>query len=303
MLEHLKTAKKQIRRSPYQALSAVLIMSLTFFVATILATLAFGLNNTLTYYETSPKIITFLKNEATPGQVDELQIQLEQDSRIKELKYVTKEEALELFKKATSDRPVVSELVSPKVFPASLEFSAKDLSFAQQIIDELKTNSIVDRVSFTASLGDSKNIEVVITRLKTISSYMRYGGATLLSFLIVSSLLVLLVILGMHISSRREEIEILQLIGATSSFVRAPFLLEGIFYAVAGATIGWFMASLLILYTMPAVASYFNEVPFLPIDLTEILLLFGTILGIEILMGTILGFLGSFVALKRYLRI
>ena len=294
MGNHFDSAKKHIRRAPYQALSAVLIMTITFFVATVLALLA--------YYETSPKIITFLKNEASQEEISQLQRELQGDSRIKDVEYVTKEQALEIFKKASSDRPLVTELVSPKIFPASLEFSVVDLKFAQEVINEIKVKSMVDRVSFTASLGDSKNIDLVIERLKNISNYVRIGGTIILSFLITSSLLILLVILGMRVSSRRDEIDILQLIGATPGFVRVPFIFEGVFYAITGAFIGWLLGSLIIIYSMPSIRSYFQEVPFLPVNLSELGILMGAVFGLELLLALILGFLGSFVAIKRYLK-
>jgi len=302
MGNHFDSAKKHIRRAPYQALSAVLIMTITFFVATVLALLAYGTNSTLKYYETSPKIITFLKNEASQEEISQLQRELQGDSRIKDVEYVTKEQALEIFKKASSDRPLVTELVSPKIFPASLEFSVVDLKFAQEVINEIKVKSMVDRVSFTASLGDSKNIDLVIERLKNISNYVRIGGTIILSFLITSSLLILLVILGMRVSSRRDEIDILQLIGATPGFVRVPFIFEGVFYAITGAFIGWLLGSLIIIYSMPSIRSYFQEVPFLPVNLSELGILMGAVFGLELLLALILGFLGSFVAIKRYLK-
>lgn len=302
MNNHFSTAKKHIRRSPYQAFAAVLIMSITFFVATVLALLAYGTNATLKYYETSPKIITFLKNEATSDEISQLQRELQADQRVKEVEYVSKEQALEIFKKASSDRPLVTELVSPKIFPASLEFSVVDLRFAQEVIDEVRTKQTVDRVSFTASLGDSKNIDLVIERLKNISNYVRVGGSVILSFLVTSSLLILLVILSMRISSRRDEIEILQLIGATPGFVRVPFILEGVFYAVFGAFVGWLLGSLIVIYSMPSIRSYFQEVPFLPANISELGILLGAVFGLQLLLALVLGFLGSFVAIKRYLK-
>lgn len=303
MKEHIEIARKQIRRSPYQALSAVLIMTLTFFVATVLAILAYGSYQTLKYFETRPQVIAFLKSEATTDEVSQLQRELQADSRIKDVKYVTKEQALEIYREATSDKPVLSELISPKIFPASLEFSVVDLQFAQNLINEIQQKEAVGQVSFTASVGGVKSIETVINNLREITRYIKIGGLFLLSFLVISSLVVLLVIIGMRVSSRREEIEILQLVGATSGFVRAPFIFEGIFYSLAGAFLGWLLATLLLLYAIPSIKVYFNEVPIFPDSLEGLGILFGSILGAQVFAGLILGLLGSTFALKRYLKI
>ncbi|OGY11241.1 MAG: hypothetical protein A3D26_02990 [Candidatus Blackburnbacteria bacterium RIFCSPHIGHO2_02_FULL_44_20] len=299
----INTSWKHIRRSPYQALTAVLIMTITFFVATILVVLAYASSSVLKYYETRPQVIAYLKKDVPTEDISAFQNKLEADTRIEDVRFVSKEQALQIYKDATANNPLLSEFVSPKVFPASIEFSVKDLSFAQPLIGELENEGVVEEVAFTASLGSNQNLSQVVERLTSISQYIRVGGGIILTFLLLSSLLVLLVITGMRIASRREEIEILQLIGATPTFIRGPFLLEGMFYGLMGATVGWLFAFLLTLYLSPSLVSFFQGIPFLPKDMLGILQLFGIILGGQIILASALGTLGSFIALKRYLKI
>ncbi|OGY15375.1 MAG: hypothetical protein A3H88_02170 [Candidatus Blackburnbacteria bacterium RIFCSPLOWO2_02_FULL_44_9] len=299
----INTSWKHIRRSPYQALTAVLIMTITFFVATILVVLAYASSSVLKYYETRPQVIAYLKKDVPTEDISAFQNKLEADTRIEDVRFVSKEQALQIYKDATANNPLLSEFVSPKVFPASIEFSVKDLSFAQPLIGELENEGVVEEVAFTASLGSNQNLSQVVERLTSISQYIRVGGGIILTFLLLSSLLVLLVITGMRIASRREEIEILQLIGATPTFIRGPFLLEGMFYGLVGATVGWLFAFLLTLYLSPSLVSFFQGIPFLPKDMLGILQLFGIILGGQIILASALGTLGSFIALKRYLKI
>lgn len=303
MERHIRTAGKYIRRAPYQASAAILTMTLAFFVATVLSILAYASESTLNYFETRPQIIAFLEDEATPEQVSSLQRTLESDSRVKDLHYVSKEQALGIYQEATRDNPLLSELVSPKVFPASLEFSVTDLSYAEDLVGQLEKEGIVDQVVFTASLGDSGSLGEVIANLRRITGYIRVGGVVVLGFLLLSSLLILLVIISMRISMRRKEIEILKLLGATSGFIRMPFVLEGLFYTTFGAFMGWLLASLLVLYSVPALTSYFGEIPVLPLETTSLLGLLGTILGGELLLALVLGSLGSMFAVRRYLKI
>lgn len=299
----MQTAWKHIRRTPYQALAAVSIMTITFFVATILVGLAYGLSSLLGYYETRPQVIAYLKNDATVDQVSLLQRKLESDSRVENVKYVSKEKALSIYKEATAGNPLLSAFVSPKVFPASLEFSLANLTFAQEVIEQIKKEAAVEEVAFTASLGGSKDLNQVVQRLNRISTYIRVGGGAMFLFLLVSSLLVLLVIISMRISARREEIEILQLLGATGAFIKIPFILEGMFYSIVGALAGWLLAFLLTLYLLPTFAAFFQNVPFLPTDVFALLGLFGAILAGQLSIAAILGASGSFVAIQRYLKI
>jgi len=296
---HLKTAFGYMRRAPFQAAAAVFVLSLTFFVATLVSILAYSSSQLLSYFESRPQVIAFLKDGTSDTQVGDLQHKLAANSIIKDIKYVSKEEALSIYKKATSDNPLLGQLVSPSIFPASLEFSVTDLSFAQNIIDEVKGESIVDSVGFTAAVGGESNLNDVVSRLKTITTYVRLGGIMFTGVLTLASFVVLLITITMRMATRREEIEILNLIGATKSFIRSPIMLEAIIYAAVGVFVGWILAFIAVLYSAPTLVSYFGEIPILPRDTPGILSVFGIILGAELLGGMILAVSGSLLAISR----
>lgn len=296
---HLKTAFGHIRRTPFQALAALFVLTITFFVITILSITVYSSHQLLRFFETRPQVIAFIKDEAKDDQISSLHDKLKSDVRIKDVKYVTKADALEIYKKATSDNPLLSELVSPSIFPSSLEFSLNDLSYAQSVIDDIKKDPIIDSVGFTASLGGEETLSQVVGRLRTISNYIKIGGGAFAILLTVTSLMVLIIIIGMRMTTRRGEIEILSLIGATPGFIRSPIILEGLTYSVLGVFVGWLLAFLLVLYTTPTLISYFGEIPILPRDAGNLLLLFSVILLSELFAGIILALFGSFLALSR----
>lgn len=299
---HTKTAIDAIKRSPFQAMSAIFVMALTFFVATTVAVLVYASNKSLSYIETRPQIIAFLNKDAGEQQILTLQTKLSNDSRIKDVKYVPKEEALEIYKKATVDNPLLAELVSPSIFPASLEFSVIDLSLAQGIISEVGSDEAVDQVGFTANIGGEKTLDDVVNRLKNISYYVRVGGITFVGVLAGTSFLVLLVIISMRMNSRKGEIEILSLIGATPSFVSKPIVIEGVLYSLIGVLVGWVSSLILWLYIAPNALSYFGQIPVLPKDPLSFFVLFLIILGIELITGITLALVGTLIAVKRSLK-
>lgn len=299
---HTKTAIEAIKRSPFQAISAIFVLALTFFVATTVAILVYASNKSLSYFETRPQIIAFLKDDTKADAISALQNKLTIDFRVKDVKFVPKEEALAIYKKATEDNPLLAELVSPSIFPASLEFSVTDLNLAEKIIEEIRGEAIVDQVGFTANLGGEKSLSDVVTRLKTISYYLRLGGIVFVGILGATSFLVLLVIISMRMTSRKGEIEILSLIGATPKFVRSPIVLEGIIYALVGVVAGWTVSFILWLYVSPSIISYFGQIPILPKNPISFFLLFAAILGAELLIGFTLALIGSLVAVKRSLK-
>ena len=299
---HVKTAWFSVRRAPFQALSAILVLVVTFFVATILSVLIYSTNEILKYFETRPQVIAFLKDEASPEDIAVLQQKLTQDTRIKNVRYVSKEEALAIYKKATEKKPLLSELLSPTIFPASLEFSVTDLSYAESVIGDLKGDDVVDEIGFTASLGGEDTLSDVIARLRNVSMYVKIGGGIFVGILFTASFLVLFIIIGMRLTTRRGEIEILRLIGATTGFIRLPVVYEAAIYALVGVIAGWLLALILVLYATPALLNYFGEIPVLPKDTLQLLTLFGIILGAEVLIALVLSLFGSMIAVSRAYR-
>jgi len=132
--------------------------------------------------------------------------------------------------------------------------------------------------------------------------YVRVGGVVFVGLLVGTSLLVLLVIIGMRITSRKGEIEILGLIGATQKFIRSPIILEALSYSLIGVILGWVFALILVLYATPSIVSYFGEIPVLPRNTLQLFILMGTILAAEILVGVVLALTGSSLAISRVRR-
>jgi len=289
MKEHLKTTWTHIRRSPYQALAAIGIMTLTFFLSTLIILVAAGSQALLHYFETRPQVTAFFKDEVKMDEVEKLKEKLNQTGKIKSLKYVSKEEALEIYKEQNKSDPLLLEMVTANILPASLEVSTTDITYLGEIAQILRQEPGVEEVVFQ---------EDVIKTLKNWTDTIRKIGLALIGFLGVVSFLVVLVIIGMKVALRKKEVEILQLIGATNWFIRAPFVFEGIFYGLVGAVLGWGAGILLLMYSTPFLVEFLAGIPILPVPLVFIL----AILGGEVLVGIIIGTLGSLLAVKRYLK-
>jgi cell division transport system permease protein len=127
---------------------------------------------------------------------------------------------------------------------------------------------------------------------------MRISGIVLIGFLALTSILLISIILGLKISSRKVEIKILKLVGATNWYVIGPFLLEGTIYAVSGAVIGWGLTYLLLLYSTPFLVTFLGDIPLLPVSFLSMLLYLLGLVGI----GIIIGNLSSFLATRRFLQ-
>ena len=282
--------RRNIRRSPYQALTATMVMFLTFLVISIFSILAVGSQKILQYYESKPQAIAFFKDGTSPSDVQAIENALNQTGKVTSLNYVSKDQALQIYKERNKDNPALLELVTANILPASLEISTADPEDLGPIADVLKKEPVIDDVLYPSD---------VIQSLSKATRIVRWVGGTTTVFLIGFASLVLLIVIGFKIRLKRTEIETMKLLGASRWFIRGPFLLEGITYGVLGAFFGWLMSYGILWYFEPALESNLSDLHILPVSLLFMLVL----LGIELIVATLIGFFGSYSAVKRHLKL
>lgn len=298
-MSHISTSFTYIRRAPFQAIAAIFSMTVAFFVATLLSLFIYGSGQAVSYFETRPQVIAFLKTDAKEEAVSTLKQKLESDSRIKDVKYVTREMALSIYKDATKDNPILGELVSPSTFPSSLEFSLQTLDNAESVVASLKSESVVESVGFTANVGGQSSIDSAVDRLRTASTTIRLVGVAFSVILILSSTLVLIIVISMRITTRRDEIDTLRLLGARPGFIRMPITLEAILYALSGSFLGWLAGVTVVLYITPSLRRFFGTVAVLPRDTQGLFILLATILATELVIAIFVSLCASSLAISR----
>lgn len=287
---YIQTVAKYIRRSPYQSIAAILIMSLTFLTIAVFSIITIISVRVISYFETRPQLSVFFKQEATADEVNTLRQQLNETGKSKSIKFVSKDEALSIYKQQNKDDPLLLDLVTSDILPSSLDVQATDAQYLSDLANVAKKSRAVDEVVFQKDIVDT---------LIKFTNGLRQIGLVIISVLIVVSIFVILTIIGIKITVRRDEIEIMKLIGATNWFIRTPFLLEGMFYGAVGAVVGWGVSyGVLFFYATPKIESFFGGVPVLPIE--PILMV--EVLGILLVSAVVLGAFSSFLAVLRYLK-
>lgn len=290
MKHQLTITWQHIRRSPYQAAAAIMIMTLTTFVGLTFFFLSIASQKTLTYLEQKPQVIAFFNDTVTTqDQVADMVKQLQDTNKTANINFVSKEKALEIYKERNKNDPLLLELVTANTLPASLEVSAKNISDLPALYEILKKASNVEDISYQKD---------VVNSLVGVLDNIRKGGVGFLIFLILTSLLTILTIIGMKIALRKEEIEVEKLVGASSWYVRLPFLLEGFSYGSAGAIISWVLAYLFIFLATPVLIPYLSGLSLLPINLIFMLV----VLAGAVFSAGMVGVIGSFLAVWRYLK-
>lgn len=286
----IEFTKRNIRRTPYQAIAASMVMFLTFFALLVFVLLAAGSQKTLLYFESRPQVIAFFKDGTTSQDINALDDALRRDPRVASTKFISKEDALKKYQADNKDEPFLLELVSASILPASLEISTRTPSELTPISEILTKEPAIEQVFIPKD---------VIERLTSITKIIRIVGGATVGFLLLFATLVILMIIGFKIRLKRNEIEIMRLIGASPSFIRNPFILEGMFYGVVGASFAWVAVYGLLWYFTPFLKDYFKDVALLPVNPLFML----ELLGIIFLIACFVGVLGSYGAVRRYLKI
>ncbi len=290
MNRSINFAKRNIRRTPMQAIAASMVMFLTFLALIVFIVVAAGSQASLKYFESKPQVIAFFKDGTTPADVTAIKNALSQEPRVTSTKYVSKDDALKIYQEKNKSDPALLELVTSSILPASLEISTKDPQDLNPVAEILKKEPAVSEVIVP---------EDVVATLTSVTRVIRIVGSAIVGFLMVFATLVIVMIIGFKIRLKRNEIEIMRLLGASPSFIRNPFLLEGIFYGVIGAFFAWVVVYTLLWYFSPFLQGYLGEVRLLPVNPLFML----AILLSALLAACIIGGLGSFSAVKRYLKI
>lgn len=294
----LSTTWKHIRRSPYQSLAAILTLFLTLLLAGVFFLVTAASVYILQFFESKPQITVFFVDKATEEQVKSLEFSLQATGKTASITYVSKEEALATYREQNKKDPLLLEMVTADILPASLEISATDPTYLHELEPILKDASGVEEVVFQKDVVDT---------LISWTRAIRLVGGSLAAFLAFDSILIITTVISMKIALKKYEIEILTLIGGSPWYIRFPFLFEGAFYGLFGAIAAWSVITSLILWQRQFLLTFLGNIPSIQNVLSDplspvFLLSSGGFLGGLACVGFFLGSVGSLVAINRYLK-
>ena len=288
-MKTIKTSWKQIRRTPYQAITAVFIMMLTFLSISVFSFIVFGSSIVINYFESKPQVTAFFKDEAKPDEIKQLEDNLRQTGKISSVRFVSKKEALQIYKDQNKNDPLLLDLVTEDILPSSLEISTQRIDDLNSVSDALKGSSIVSEVIYQKD---------IVSTLSKWTNAVRVIGTSIIVVLALVSIFIMMMVIGFKVSLKRDEIEIMKLLSATNWYIRTPFMFEGIFYGAVGTLLGWLIASAGLLYATPYLESFLKGIPILPVSP---IFLLGLLLA-ELFIAIALGVMASFLAVLRYLK-
>jgi cell division transport system permease protein len=247
-----------------------------------------GLLAGLEFTEQKVEVVAYLQPNATDSQVEALTARLDAMPQVDTVTYVSREEALVLFRERMEEqgREDLTQFLESNPLYASVEITLIDPTAVREVGDALRQDIAVRNVI---------NIEDLVERVLTVTDILRTGGTVLL---IVVGIIVLFIIVNtirLAVVARAEEIEIMRLVGASDAFIRWPFVFEGAFVGFLGASI---TLGILAAAADPLSGFMVEFFRVLPLQVGSMARdLFTLVMG----AGVGLGILGSWLSVRTYL--
>ena len=292
------------RRNWVMSLVAVSIIYISLLLVGAFFLMSSVLNEMASSFESKVSVQVFLKDDAVPADVTALQASIRKMPNVKSIAYVTKEQALAIFKERTKNTPQLVEQLRNNPLPASIEVALVSPREVQGVVDLIVKNPLTAKVVKTpANLGTAKDTDIkygqnVVEALFAATGVVRLFAAGFLGLLLIVSLVLIGNTIRLAIYSRRREIGIMRLVGASNWFIRTPFLLEGVLQALIGSI----LAILTLVAAQAVIVPWLQgNLKFLPVNIGGVTV--AQLAALLILSGVGIGLIGSGTAVRRYLKV
>ncbi len=290
-------------RNSFVSLSTILVMTVTLFVIGSLIFIGAVLNGTLNQVRDKVDINVYFVTTADEGIILSLKKTIESLPEVKSVEYISREQALISFKERhINDELTLQALdeLDENPLGASLSIRAKETSQYEGIAVFLENDvavstgnePIIEKINFFQN-------KVAIERLTQIINSSEKFGIAIIVFLLLASIMITFNTIRLTIYIARDEISVMKLVGADNSYVRGPFVFEGILYGVVASITTLILFYPLTLWLGPVTEGFFNDINIFQYYLDN----FGQIFLIIVGTGILLGAISSYLAVRRYLNV
>lgn len=266
-------------------------VSLTLLAGVVLMTR--GVSNAFAKWNNDVSFIVYVQPDAPKEQIDSLAKQLKDSPQVAAVDYLDRQQSYAEFKKLFPDQPTITDTVKAEDLPTSFRVKPTNPNarVVEQLVRTFEAKPGVYRVDFVADA-----IRAVQRQFGKLLKFAFIGAGVLL----VASLLLIFNTIQTAVFSRRREIEVMRLVGATNWYIRIPFILEGLFTGIVGAALASIGAWILQIGWAGSVNNRLTPTLFDSIRWTAGEFRW-TVIGLFVL-GSVVGAIGSATSVSWYLR-
>lgn len=293
----MKQGVKNIKRNSMFSIASIATMAACIFLFGLFYSIVVNFNYMVEKAEEGVAITVFFEEGLSDSEKEAIGTALENTDGVLEVNYVSADEAWESFKDEyfgeSADLADGFKDDNPLANSDNYEVYMSDVSKQKEVVSYAESLDGVRKV---------KRSDVVAKTLTSVNKLVGYVSAAIIGILLAVSIFLISNTVTMGITVRREEIAIMKYIGAKDGFVRAPFVIEGVIIGAVGAviplTLLFFLYDKAITYIMTKYSLLSNIVDFLPV--TSV---YRTLLPVGLLLAVGIGFLGSFVTIRKHLKV
>lgn len=293
----IKSGFSNINRNKMFSLASIATMSACIFLFGLFYSIITNFQYIVKSAEEGVAVTVFFDDDITDERIEEIGVELEEQKGVREIKFVSAEEAWEGFQKEyfgeNSNLAEGFKDDNPLADSANYEVYMSDVSMQSKVVEFAEGLEGVRKVNKS---------DVVAKTLSSVNVLISYGAIAIILILLAVSIFLISNTVTIGITVRSEEIAIMKYIGAKDYFVRLPFLTEGIIIGLIGSAIPlillYFVYSKAVEYIMVRFSLLNNILDFLPVGYV-----YKTLLPISIALGVGIGFVGSFFTTRKHLKV
>lgn len=285
----LRQAVQSITRSGLMSLASLATVSVSLLVLAVVACLAVNLNLMAQELESQLEIRAFLRDGVDPAAQQALIEQVQALEGVRSVTFISKEEGLEIMRERLGEQRWILEGLEENPLPDSLQIELADPHQVVTVAEKVAAFPQVEKVRYGQGIAE---------RLLAVTRAIRIAGLGMVLLLMVATVFTLANTIRLAVEARRREIAIMKLVGATDWFIRRPFVVAGILLGTMGAAVA---AGLVYMGYRYLVRFLVTNLPFVPVaSPAELMQPLGSGL---LALGALLGMIGSWISLRRYLQV
>lgn len=235
-------------------------------------------------------IEVFLLDETSEASALEMKGDVEKWDNVENVKYRTKEEAMEILKKRWGNSGYLLDSLVDNPLPNSLVITVSDLE---------NSDKVAEQAGELDGIEDVKYYKDTVDKLLKATNFLQIAAAIIMAFLIIVSVVVVSNTIKLTVFNRAEEISIMKYVGATNWFIRGPFLMEGILIGGFSALISAGIVTLIYSRVIAAIGK--DVVTVLSMPLVPVGFLSPNLVWIFLALGVSIGAWGSIISMRRFL--
>ena len=286
----IKEVYTSFKRNIWMTLASIFTVVLSLFILGFFSIVILNLNKMANTLESQVQISVYLKYDLSQEEIDETKETLSKIEGLQDIKFITREEAMENFKERLGDQQFLLDALD--------DTNPLPDSFSLTVTSPQQVKTIADTAAALDSVESASYSQDIINHLFNLTHLIRLIGVALIILLTGAAIFIISNTIRLTVFARRKEIAIMKYVGATDWFIRWPFLLEGICLGFIGgglATIFLYIVYNQVTQEIYEAMAFFPLIPQHPfIDYISLAIL---------VAGIIIGALGSTISLKRFLKV